>query len=267
MANTGTEDQSLLESVGESVTDAKEKFLGPSFDYVKHIKTPSEIGMGSAGTLRQLGKDIDGLIGYVQVLVSGGGIAQTRSGPLGNKFFLKTGAKCTATVDKDGKAIEPMEVDRYIYVNNVPSGNIPFISAGVGANFTEFRGLVPGTLEQLNNFNPLRLLTAFTDGLSPACQPLTMPIMGNDNAKAHNETAYVTYSDIDSMDTCWFPDKRNPRKPDRRCRQTFTNMFPDTNWEPIIPKDTTTQIYFASLGALGIYIAYKGMEKLNLIPK
>jgi len=29
MANTGTEDQSLLESVGESVTDAKEKFLGP----------------------------------------------------------------------------------------------------------------------------------------------------------------------------------------------------------------------------------------------
>jgi hypothetical protein len=267
MANTGTEDQSLLESVGESVTDAKEKFLGPSFDYVKHIKTPSEIGMGPAGNLRQLGKDIDGLIGYVQVLVSGGGIAQTRSGPLGNKFFLKTGAKCTATVDKDGKAIDPVEVDRYIYVNNVPSGNIPFISAGVGANFTEFRGLVPGTLEQLNNFNPLRLLTAFTDGLSPPCQPLTMPIMGNDNAKAHNETAYVTYSDIDSMDTCWFPDKRNPRQPDRRCRQTFTNMFPDTNWEPIIPKDTTTQIYFASLGALGVYIAYKGMQKMNLIPK
>jgi hypothetical protein len=44
-------------------------------------------------------------------------------------------------------------------------------------------------------------------------------------------------------------------------------MFPGTNWEPVIPKDTTTQIYFASLGALGIYIAYKGMEKLNLIPK
>ena len=28
------------------------------------------------------------------------------------------------------------EVDRYIYVNNVPQGNVPFISSGLGVNFT-----------------------------------------------------------------------------------------------------------------------------------
>jgi hypothetical protein len=37
--------------------------------------------------------------------------------------------------------------------------------------------------------------------------------------------------------------------------------------EPIIPKDMASQGIFASLGVLGIYIAFKGMQKLNLIPK
>ena len=80
---------------------------------------------------------------------------------MGNKFFLQTGAQCMVKADENGNAIAaPYEDDRYIYINNIQSGNIPFLSAGVGANFTSFRGLVPGTLEQMNNFNPISMLTS-----------------------------------------------------------------------------------------------------------
>ena len=101
-------------------------------------------------------------------------------------------------------------------------------------------------------------------GLSPKCQPLTMEVIDVNNNKS-KETHYVTYADIDNMDPCWFPGKKNTRTK-VACRQTFTNMF-SNGWEPTIPKDTVSQVYFASLGALGIYIAYKGMQKMNLIPK
>jgi len=257
-------DKSFLETVKDNSKAAKEKFLGPSYDYVKNIRLPSEMGMGPAGNLRQLGKDIDGLVAYTELLVSGGGKASKPNGPMGNKFFLQTGAKCMASADENGITVDPHEEDRFVYINNVPAGNIPFISAGVGANFTAFRGLVPGTLEQLNNFNPIAILTSLMGGLSPKCQPLTMEVIDVNNNKS-KETHYVTYADIDNMDSCWFPGKQNTRTK-VACRQTFTNMFPN-DWSPTIPKDTVSQVYFASLGALGIYIAYKGMQKMNLIPK
>ena len=46
-----------------------------------------------------------------------GGGASKVNGPMGNKFFLKTGAKCKDT--QSGK-----KVDRFMYVNNVPDGQI-----------------------------------------------------------------------------------------------------------------------------------------------
>ena len=43
----------------------------PDYPYFKYIKTPKQIGMSDKGDLKTLGKDIDGLISYVEVLVSG----------------------------------------------------------------------------------------------------------------------------------------------------------------------------------------------------
>jgi hypothetical protein len=71
------------------------------------------------------------------------------------------------------------------------------------------------------------------------------------------------------MDPCWFPDKINPQT-GVKCRETFSNINNNSNsnqWTPVIPQDTYSQIYFASLGALGIYISYKAMQRMNLIPK
>ena len=84
------------------LTDAKgveEKLLGPTYPYYKNIRTPSDIGMSDRGTLPQMSRNINGLIQYVELLVSGNSQASATGGPLGNKFFLQTGAKCAA-VDK-----------------------------------------------------------------------------------------------------------------------------------------------------------------------
>ncbi|MEI6898382.1 MAG: hypothetical protein WCL00_00775, partial [Bacteroidota bacterium] len=78
-----------IEEIKILLGKAKEKYMGPDYPYYKYIKTTSDIGMSDKGTLSQLGKNIDGLINYVELLVSGGGKASATGQPLGNKFFLK----------------------------------------------------------------------------------------------------------------------------------------------------------------------------------
>jgi hypothetical protein len=147
----------IFQDVLTDANSVQTKLLGPDYPYYKNIKTPSEIGMSSDGNLSAFARDIDGIISYASLLVSGNSAASATGGPLGNKFFLKTGATCMDTETNQ-------EVDRYIYVNNVPQGNVPFISAGMGVNFTEFRGLIPGTISNLNVLNPFGIMGAFLAG-------------------------------------------------------------------------------------------------------
>jgi hypothetical protein len=256
----------MFQEVLTNAKAAEEKYIGPDYPYYKYIKTPSEIGMSGQGSLSQLGKDIDGLINYVELLVSGGGKASATGQPLGNKFFLKTGGKCT---DK----ATGQDVDRYIYINNVPAGNIPFISSGVGVNFSEFKGLIPGTISNLNAFNPMEMFQAFLSGSKPDCQELKMETIDVYNNKS-TESHFVTLVDIQNMDPCIFPDKKNPVT-GAQCRETFTNLknsgftsLQDTNCYTCykIPKDPISQVYFASLGILGVYILYGIMEKNGMLP-
>ena len=166
----------LFEEVLQNANEVQDKLLGPTYPYYKNIKTPSEIGMTSDGTLSALAQDINGLIDYVEVLVTGNSPASATGGPLGNKFFLMTGAKCL-----DNKSNQ--QVDRYIYVDNVPAGNIPFISSGLGVNFSEFKGLIPGTLGNLNVLNPYAIMQSFLSGSTPPCQELTMETIDINNNK------------------------------------------------------------------------------------
>ena len=230
----------------EVLTDAKgleEKLMGPSYPYYKNIKSPSEIGMSSKGSLTTLGKDIDGLIQYVELLVSGNSKASKTGGPLGNQFFLQTGAKCMDQATQN-------QVDRHIYVNNVPVGNIPFISSGMGVNFSEFKGLIPGTMGNLNALNPFTIMQAFMSGSTPPCQEITMQTIDVNNNKS-SETHFVTLVDIQNMDPCLFPKKQNPVTKEN-CRESFvSNNF---------PQDPVDQIYFMSLAGVGLYILYRFME-------
>jgi hypothetical protein len=241
----------------EVLTDAQgvsEKLLGPSYPYYKNIKLPSDIGMSDKGSLSALGKDIDGLIAYVEVLVAGKSKASVPGGPLGNKFFLQTAAKC---IDNQTN----QQVDRYIYVDNVPDGNIPFISGGLGVNFSDLKGLIPGAMGNLNVLNPFGILRSFLSGTTPPCQELTMETIDVNNNKS-TESHYVTVADIQSMDPCMFSNGQNPVS-NKKCNETFSSFGGVTvNAEEIkLPKDVLAQVYFFSLAGIGIYIMYRLMDK------
>lgn len=249
------------------LTDAEgvqEKLLGPTYPYYKNIKTPTQIGMSDKGTIQQMGKDIDGLIQYVELLVQGKSKASATGGPLGNKFFLKTGAKCAAK-DKCKDKKDPStckQVDRYIYVNNVPQGNIPFISSGLGVNFSELKGLIPGAMGNLNVLNPFAITRAFLSGSTPPCQEITMQTINSKNNKS-SETHYVTLADIYSIDPCSFPKKKNPITKSK-CQEAFLNGDEEVIGKedsPVMSDDPLAQLYLASLAGVGIYILYRFMEK------
>lgn len=249
----------LFQQVLSDAQGVETDLLGPVYPYYKNINTPSDIGVSSDGTISALTTDVEALIAYVEVLVEGSGTASSTGNPLGNQFFLKTGAKCVDTETNE-------QVDRYIYVDNIPTGNIPFISSGLGVDFSEFKGLIPGAMSDLNVLNPYAILQSFLSGSTPPCQSLTMQVTDNSN-NSYNETNYVTVTDIQNMDPCTFPGGSNPVTGDI-CVETFTNNTTDkeknySNYNSCdsLPKDLIVQLYFLGLAAIGVYILYKVMEK------
>jgi hypothetical protein len=250
----------IFQEVITDVNGVEKRLLGPTYPYYKNIRTPTQIGMSSKGTISQMTADIDGLIQYVNLLVSGKSKASATGKPLGNKFFLQTGAKCAA-IDKCSEPNDSstcQQTDRYIYINNVPQGNIPFISSGMGVNFSEFKGLIPGTMGNLNVLNPFAIMRAFMSGSTPPCQEITMQTIDVNN-NSSSETHYVTLADIQNMDPCSFPNGKNPVTKDK-CKETFQNPVAK-DATPIMSDDPTDQLYFASLAGICIYILYRLMEK------
>jgi hypothetical protein len=210
------------------MTDMKgmeQNLLGPDYLYWKRILKPSDMGMSDDGNFGALANDVGGLINYVEVLVSGKG-GSTTGGPLGDKFFLKTGGQCKDVASGN-------KVDRYIYIDNVPNGNIPFISSGLGGtDFTEFEGLIPGVLGDLGKLNPLNLFKSFMMGENPDCMSVTLqtitPVTDanlNDTGKDNtgSQTQFVAVADVKNMDPCIFPNKINPADPSLTCTETFTS--------------------------------------------
>lgn len=238
------------------------------YPYQDYIRTPKEIGMNDKGTIQQLGRNIKGLTEYVYLIVTGKSKASaTGDRPLGNKYFLKTGAKCQAsdTCKTDEAGVSTcQETDRYIYINNIPTGNIPFISSGMGVNFSEFRGLLPGAMEKLKVLDPAAIFRSFKDGATPPCQQITMEIVDNNN-NSREQSNYVTVGDIESIDPCLFNtstyNKQNPITK-KRCREAFQNPVA-TNAGVIMSDDPIDQLYFAGLASIGIYIFYRIMEKAH----
>jgi hypothetical protein len=232
--------------------------LGPSYDYWKSIKQPDEMGMSPGFSLGALATNVDGLLSYVEVLISGTGNASVTGKPLGNKFFLKTTGKCSETTvekwkkeqDEDAaweKAYQEVDnklgakeitedeatklknalneqkakrdeergqakkqVERWIYVNNIPDGSVPFISSGAdGRGFQSLRGLIPGALGNLGALNPVQLFNGFTAGTYPDCAKITLETVDNNNAKS-SETRHIAMIDMAQLNPCSFPGRYNP---------------------------------------------------------
>lgn len=214
-----------------------------SYPYSQYIKSPKQLGISADGTLKTLGNDITGLIAYIDLLVEGPSKASATGQPLGNKFFLYTESQCN-----DIQTNKP--VDRYIYLSNVPNGNIPILSDIAGSDFTQFEGLVPGILSNLSNLtipSPSQIFSTFENG-GTNCQRVVLETIDVNNNKSY-QSQYVATYDIANMDPCLFPKKYNPVT-NATCSESFRN-------QQKIPNDYMIQVYFLGIGLFLIYLALK----------
>ena len=232
--------------------------LGESYDYWKSIKQPAAMGMSPGFSLDALATNVDGLLSYVEVLISGTGNASVTGKPLGNKFFLGTTGQCSETTAEKWKkereeddawekeynevdnklgakkitedqatklknalneqkkqrdekrAGDKKKVKRWIYVNNIPDGTIPFIANGSdGQTFDDLRGLIPGALGNLGALNPVQLFNGFTAGTYPDCAEVTLQTVNNNNIRSR-ETRHIALVEMVEMNPCQFPGGYNP---------------------------------------------------------
>lgn len=232
------------------VTKTTDDTTAQSYPYNEYIKSPSAIGISDKGTINNLTKNIDGLLSYVELLTSGTGKASTTGKPLGNKYFINTTVKCSA-VEIDGKPTKgkvAKEQDRFIYINNVPTGGT--------------KGLIPGVISGAASLNPMGIMDAITAGTKPPCAKVTLQTIDDKN-KYSAASHYVALTDIEDIDSCSFWDAKKNKRLGRnpltksKCTEKFQSMSP----EPKLPDDMVSQVYFASLAGLGLYIIYRFMHK------
>ena len=230
----------------------QEEVLGPDYQYFKFIKTPDQLDMSEDGGA--IATNLGALISYGKLLASGDSNASTTGQPLGDKFFMRTGAKC-----KD--VATGQQVTRSLYINNVPDGSIPFISSMLGTDFKEFRGIVPGIISDLGDLNPLAIFQAFMMGSLPDCKSITMPTIDSNNVHS-TDTQFLAVPDIRSMNACWFPDGKNPET-GQNCSETFQNIDGDKQKKKTanMPDDLLIQLFYGSMGLLGLYILMKLVTK------
>jgi hypothetical protein len=233
----------FFEKAKQDVKNLEKELLGPDYNYVSFIKTPEQLGMSPDGSISQLVTNVGGLINYVELLSTGDGKASTIGGPLGDSFFLTTGAKCKDVATGN-------LVTRSIWVNNIPNGKIPFITNALnGEKFTTFEGLVPGVLGNLASIHPMQMFQAFTAGSNPDCKLVTKDTR-NENNVSGTGSGYLTMEDIQIMGTDGFTTLTDMKK-----NEDKSNM----------PDDDIVKLYYGALSLLGLYIfimLFKRKQKL-----
>ena len=155
--------------------DILDKALGPSFDYLQTIKSPADKGVGSEGTMDQVGTNASAIFGYVDNLLVGPKV--------GNRFFKDSGGMCrlAGTKDEDGNDTgDGPVVPRFSYTNNKLGGDDA--AAVLGPSFQKavagsgFDGIIPGAGGDLAAMNPLKIMNGLVlDGVPP-CQAFTCPV-------------------------------------------------------------------------------------------
>jgi len=240
----------FFEKAKSDVKNLEKELLGPDYDYVSFIRTPDQLRLGPDGSISQLVRNVGGLINYVELLSTGDGKASTIGGPLGDSFFLPTGAKCKDVATGN-------LVTRSIWVNNIPNGKIPFITSTLnGAKFTTFEGLVPGVLGNLASIHPMQMFQAFMSGSNPDCQLVTKNTRNEKNIR-NVGSGYLTMEDIQIMGTDGFTtmNAMKNKKEDKSVMHDDDDMH----------DDKIVKLYYGALGLLGLYIfimLFKRKQKL-----
>jgi len=252
--------------------DMGDEFTGPSYSYASQIKTPAELGMSTKPDA--LGKNVEGIWAYVQMLTNGGGAASRTGGfPLGNRYFLSTGNQCSANIKGPTTGIlSSVKKPRSIYINNVPDGQLGFLKDmdfGTSSSMTKsgmsMRGLIPGLLGDMETLNPLHLFSAFTQPAAPPCRKINMSVIGTNGGESALEQ-YVVDSEIKRIAPCAFANGENLLTGEK-CKEGFieANRRLRGNGKKITHKKRKLSLenkplanfYTAMVGGVLLYIIYR----------
>jgi hypothetical protein len=221
--------------------------LGESYPYWSYINSPSQMGISTSGSA--FTNDVKALLAYPQLLIQGNGSASSTGQPLGDQYFLQTGGQCCAGGVMDSSTGSCANtVDRYIYINNIPDGSIPFIANETSSDNSNPKGILIGILEDIGDIGDGigSLFTAFTSSTLPTCNQITLQVVNNDNVTSC-ETEYVANSDVPE---------------DQPQCESFSNIYnmPLSNVQSLdkyYPSDQFIQLYYFFILILGLYIFYK----------
>jgi hypothetical protein len=244
-----------------------------NYNYSKFIKTPKQMGVEVGDSLSNVENGVAAIFSYVKLLVEGRSNASTTGQPLGNKYFLRTSESC---VNQNTNKKEK----RNIYFDNVPTGNLGILK-DTGQEFSEFRGLVPGAIEDVMAIGKIDFFSVFTETGIPKCLPVKLKTIDIEN-RTGNDTQFVTVSDIKEISPCNFVTKTNPVTGAVCERQGFTLQSDTTNQDKnnaelyknyynldddddtdgknmklMMPDDVFLKVLFYSLGGLSVYVALK----------
>ena len=86
----------------------------------------------------------------------------------------------------------------------------------------------------------------------------------NVNNERGTETQFVTTTDIGNINPCNFTSNKN-QVTGKVCRESFTNLNLNTSYakNKNVPRDILVQLFYASLGVLGIYILLSMMKRIK----
>lgn len=251
-----------------------------SYNYSKYIKTPKEMGITVGDSLSNVSDGVAAIFSYVKLLVEGKSNASKTGKPLGNKYFLETSENCINQYTNK-------KVQRSLYFDNVPTGTLGILQ-DTGDEFSEFKGLVPGAIEDVMAIGKIDFFSAFTDVGIPKCLPVKLKTIDINN-KQGTDTHYITISDIEAISPCNFISKTNPvtnavctrdgfTMPDDNTNEDINNAelyknyynldddgeggIHSKNMKLMMPDDVFLKVLFYSLGALSVYIALKLMANM-----
>lgn len=260
--------------------------LDNNYMYYKFIKTPADLGMSPGANLSNISDGVAGIASYIKLLVEGKSPASTTGQPLGNKFFYPTSQKCT---DPDGNS-----QTQSLYVDNVPTGNLGIMPAGVGGKFSTFRGLIPGMVEGAFSLAQINFFSAFTSMDPPQCQQVTLETIDVNN-NIGTGTGYISIDDIQNISPCNFVannntnpvtnascsdgfmvrdetrsrTRRGRRYRNRELKKLYetessnnSNNYKNKGHNIMMPDDIFLKIFILSFGALWIYVALKLMANM-----
>jgi hypothetical protein len=185
--------------------------LGPNFSFADQVPLPSDIGVHSGGDFDAIQGALAGVSYYVDTIGFGSASAVSKTlgapdqKPLGLRYFMKTGMKCS-----NGE-------DMYDYISSIPKGDAlgKRIGAAIeGSLGVGLKGLGPGMVEDAKSaLDPRPIISAVIGDAFPSCKKARMPV-GDQNGKLISESGDVwvnpegiEYEGSQPYQTRWILDK------------------------------------------------------------